>query len=119
MKRVLWISRHQMSQEQLQGLEKAMGEPVELVWWTESVSSIDELRPALEQVDAVAAVLPLELMAQLIQAAGNKPVLRAVGERRLTGRWLDTPNGGREKESQFVYLGWQQVLRVEVEVKPL
>ena len=84
MKKVLWVSRHEMTAEQRADLDRVMG-GAELLPWKETVTDVAQLLPLLEQADAVAAVLPPELLAKLLTLAGNKPVLRAVSERRAAG----------------------------------
>ena len=68
---------------------------------------------------AVAAVLPPELLAKLLTLAGNKPVLRAVSERRATGCIRTLPDGRREQEFAYVHAGWEQLLRMDVRTRRL
>lgn len=110
MKKVLWISRHEMTQEQRSDLDRITG-GAELLLWKETVTDIAKL---LQQADAVAAVLPPELLAELLALAGDKPVLRAVSERKATGRFRTLPDGRREQEFVYVHGGWEQLLRMDV-----
>ena len=119
MKTVLWISRHEMANAQRADLERIMGGAVRLLPWRDTVRDVSALAPAVEQADAVAAVLPLELMARLLRLAEGRPVLQAVSERRPTGRLRGTPEGGSEPEFAFVHRCWQQVVRLELETKIL
>lgn len=119
MKRVLWISRHQMTAEQRSDLERVMGEAVELRPWAETVEDLEDLRPELERADAVAAVLPVELLAELVRLAGKRPVLQAAAVRTPTGRVRTLPDGRREPEFAFAHGGWRQILRLELEVRDL
>lgn len=119
MKRVLWVSRHEMTPEQLADLERVMGGPVELLPWRDTVREAARLVPALKEADAAAVVLPLELLGELLPLAGGKPVLQAVSGREATGRTVTTPDGRREPEFAFVHRGWRQILRLEVETRLL
>ena len=119
MKNVLWISRHEMTDAQRTDLERVMDGPVRLLPWRDTVYDLSALSPAVERSDAVAAVLPLELMARLLRLAGGKPVLQAVSERRPTGKFRKTPEGGSEPEFAFVHRCWQQLVRLELETKIL
>ncbi len=119
MKQVLWISRHQMTETQVNDLARALGDSVELIPWQDTVTELAELLPELRRVDAVAAVLPVRLLAQLVAAADGKPVLQARMARIPTGRTLVLPDGRREAEFQFGYLGWEQILRLELETRQL
>ncbi len=119
MKKVLWISRHQMTEAQFKDLERALGDEVSLLNWTETVTELAALRPWLEQADVVAAVLPPELFSQLLQAARHKPVLQAAAKRVPTGRVYRNANGAAEAEFRFVHAGWQQILKLDMQVKAL
>lgn len=119
MKKVLWVSRHGMSKAQFADLERAMGGAVELVPWRDTVEDASRLAPALAEADAAAVVLPLELLAQFLPLAGGKPVLVAVSGREPTGRLVSTPDGRQEPEFAFVHRGWRQILRLELETRPL
>lgn len=98
MKKVLWVSRHEMTAEQRADLDRVMG-GAELLPWKETVTDVAQLLPLLEQADAVAAVLPPELLAKLLTLAGNKPVLRAVSERRATAAFAHCRMGGASRSS--------------------
>ncbi len=119
MKTVLWISRHEMAMAQLADLERVMGGPVRLLLWRDTVYTLAPLAPLLAECDAVAAVLPPELLRELLRMAGEKPVLRAVSGRRPTDRTLVLPDGRQEPEFAFVHQGWEQILRLEISVRRL
>ncbi len=118
-KTILWISRHEMTGEQLTELEQIMGGPVRLIIWRDTVHKLAALAPAMEGCDAVAAVLPPELWPGLLQLAGDIPVLRAAAERIPTGRVLILPDGRKEMEYIYICRGWEQVLRAEFTVRRL
>lgn len=119
MKRVLWISRHEMTPEQRADLERALGAPVALSVWADTVEDLSQLRPAVDAADAVAAVLPLHLLSGLLDLAGNKPVLRSVARRVDAGGVRVLPDGRTERDFSYVHLGWEQVLRLRVETRRL
>ncbi len=119
MKKVLWISRHTMTDQQLADLETIMGGPVRLVPWQTTVDDPKELLPELEACDAVAAVLPPLQLSQLLKLAGSRPLLRAVMDRVPTGRTVVTASGTEEPEYASVYLGWEQILKVEIVTRRL
>lgn len=113
MKTVLWISRHEMTGPQRADLERVLGGPVWLVAWRETVTELQRLAPLVEASDAVAAVLPPELLGELLRLAGKRPVLRAIAGRVATGRTLTLADGRREPEFDFVHRGWEQILRAD------
>lgn len=118
-KQVLWISRHTMTTAQREDLERIMGGAVCLTTWLDTVTDMEALRPLVEQVDAIAAVLPAEKMSQLLELAESRPVLQAVSERRPTGQWTVLPDGRREPEFAFVHREWRQVLEIWVRTRVL
>lgn len=67
------------------------------------------LAPLVRRADAVAAVLPPELLEKLLALAQGKPVLCAVNQRRATGRFRILPDGRREQEFAYVHGGWEQL----------
>ena len=119
MKRVLWISRHEMTPEQRADLERALGDSVTLSVWADTVEDLAALRPALEAADAVAAVLPLHLLSGLLDMAGDKMVLRSVTRRVVAGRVRTLPDGRTEREFSYVHLYWEQALCLRVETRRL
>lgn len=119
MKRVLWISRHQMTAPQLVDLESVLGDTVELLPWTDTVEHVEKLLPQVEAADAVAAVLPTDLLAHLLSHCNGKPLLQAVAHRVATGTVRTLPDGRQEPEFRFVHGGWQQICRLELETQML
>lgn len=119
MKKVLWISRHEMTTAQLSDLERIMGGTVKLLCWKENVRNVTELMPLIEQADAIAAVLPLQMQANLLKVAEGKPVLQSVAERVLSETERTLEDGRKEREVQFVHKRWEQLLRIDVQTKVL
>ena len=118
-KHVLWISRHTMTAAQRADLERALGGHVELLRWEETVEDVRALMPLIGRADAVAAVLPLDKLAELLWVAGNKPVLVARAGRVPTGRTVLLPDGRQEKEFAFEHRGWWQLLAVNIRERRL
>lgn len=119
MKKVLWVSRHQMTPEQHADLERVMQDQVELLQYKGTLKAVDELRPFLPQVQAIAVVLPLEMIAQLMPLAGDRPVLQSVSQRIPTGRILQLADGRTEEEFAFEHNGWQQIVHLQLQLKML
>ncbi len=115
MKKVLWISRHEMTKDQFDDLTRIAGEPVELTLWQDTVTDIHQLLPTIKEVDVVAAVLPLQLIAELLPFLEGKPLLQAESDRVPTGRILHLQDGRTEQEYAFRHRCWQQVLKLELQ----
>ena len=119
MKKILWISRHQMTDAQFDDLRRCAQDEIELTVWDETVKDLHVLLPLVERADMIAAVLPLDLMAQLVRVAGDKPVLRAVNRRIPTGAVTTLPDGRCEAEYAFEHMCWQRIIRIDVETQCL
>lgn len=112
MKKVLWISRHMLTREQMHGLEKVCGGPVELHWWQENVEDPADLKEVAASAEVIAAVLPLELLAELMVMAGERPVLISLARRKLV------PVEGGEPMALFAHGGWYRIRHLQVELEP-
>ena len=75
-------------------------------------------RPSV-QADAIAAVLPVELLAELVTLADERPVMQSVSGRRFTGRTLHLTDGQTEPEIAFEHLYWQQIVKLELQTRRL
>ena len=104
MKHVLWISRHTMTREQLADLERALNDRVKIHQWPILVRNVADLDWAIEQADAICAVLPIEKLSAILDIAGDRPVL--VSQPR--------PRNGVDDEFTFEHEGWYQMLRIDV-----
>lgn len=119
MKTILWISRHEMTTEQMTDLERIMQDNIQLLCCRDTVNQIETILPLLGQADAIAAVLPLGLMSQLVSHANGKLVMQSVSARVPTGIYRTLPDGRTEQEFQFVHQCWQQIIKLQYEVKTL
>lgn len=120
MKRILWVSRHKMTQGQLDDLKRIYGE-FELVKFDQTVNDIREVVEAGKDCDILAVVLPPALLADLVNPRNNeKPVIRAIASRVETGnKILNSATGKKELEYKFVHVSWEQVLKIEIITKKL
>ncbi|MCR5137665.1 MAG: hypothetical protein K6C12_11370 [Oscillospiraceae bacterium] len=119
MKTVLWISRHTMTDEQFCSLERIAGEPVKLSCWKDTVEELESLADQIREADLIAAVLPLHLMARLLEMAGDKPVLCSCARREPTGRILTLEDGRQEAEYRYLHDGWEQIQELHVRIRKL
>ena len=108
-----------MTPEQLTDLERIMGGRVRLRYWRDTVVRLDVLCPAIKDCDAVAVVLPPEMLPGLLRIAGNIPILWSVSSRVPTGRVVTLYDGRREAEFAYIHRGWEQILRAEFTTRKL
>lgn len=108
MTKVLWFSRHQMSDAQLASLVKKFG-GVDIHQVSKTIQSARELSDEIAECDVLAIVAPIGLQAEFLRLAGEKPVITAVSERVIT-----KAEDGTEDKVEFVFKCWEQLLKVEV-----
>lgn len=104
MKKVLWFSRHEMTATQ----KSALGE-CEILQINRTINSAYELQEEIEQCDVIAIVAPINLQAQFLKLAGDKPVIMAVSERKLVKQ-----EDGQEDKVIFEFVKWERLLKIEV-----
>ena len=105
MTKVLWFSRHAMTQEQ----EAALGTDVTVNQVSKTISSAYELVDEIEEADVIAIVAPINLQQQFLILAAGKPVIMAVSERKLI------PQETGEDKVEFHFVKWEQLDRIIVE----
>ena len=112
MKKVLWVSRHTMTESQFADLQAIYGE-VELVRVDKTISTANELKDDIDNADVIAVVLPIGLLSDVKRLAGTKPVIRAIS-RRERGPEIDG-----ETQYVFVHEYWEQIDKIVVETTRL
>lgn len=103
MTNVLWFSRHEMTAEQLEALKSVCGE-VCINQINRTIKSAYELADEIAAADVVAIVAPINLQAQFLRLAGDKPVIYAVNRRTFD------ENG----KVAFNFERWEQIDKIEV-----
>lgn len=113
-KRILWFSRHNMTDAQIDDLKRIFGE-IEIHHVSTNASSFRDVLEAGKDDDVLAVVLPPALLADLTNPRNNtKPVIRAIANRVATGKQVVNPATGKlEDEFKFVHAGWERVLKIE------
>lgn len=109
MKKMLWFSRHEMSPEQEDDLERIFGE-VEIHQINKTISSAFELKDEIDKMDIIGIVAPINLQSQFLKIAGDKPVISSRNKRIVS-------EDGEKVEFQFD--GWFQIEKVEVITRDL
>ena len=102
-KKVLWFSRHLMSDAQVSDLVSLFG-VIELHGINKTISSAREIADEIEAADIVAVVMPLPLQMEVLKLAKDKPVLICRNHR------VQKEDGTFE----FHHAGWTKLLKVEI-----
>ena len=120
MTKILWLSRHTMTQEQIADLKRIYGE-IEVKTFDQFVSGWKDVVEAGAECDVLAVVLPPAILADLTNPRNNtKPVIRAKANRVPTGNTIVNPATGKEEtEYRFEHAGWEKVVKIEVVVEAL
>jgi len=114
--KILWLSRHDMTTEQLTDLKRIYGEGIEIKHYTDTVNSWKDVAEIGKDCDVFAVVLPPAILADLVNPRNNtKPVIRSIANRVETGNTIINPATGKEeKEFLFVHAGWEKIIKIEV-----
>lgn len=118
--RILWFSRHQLTQEQRNDLQRIYG-AFELIRMSGTINNISEILKTGQdnEVDVYAVVLPTNLLQELIEKT-NLPVIRSCIVRAETGNTIiNSSTGLAEKEYMIAHKHWEQVIRLELITKKL
>lgn len=111
--RVLRLTRHEASPEQVEALRRAFGEDVEVVQVSETVAGAAVVKALVQAhgADVLEAVLPLPLLAEVCdpERGVGVPVIRAVMDREVL------PDGS----VAFRFRAYERVKRVVVDTGPL
>jgi len=103
MKKIVWISRHQLHEENKRILDKAFGNWELVAWIKDTVTPEDLRRLAGEYSDAAfVVVLPPQLLAELLKY--TKEVYRFIVDR-------DVKEDGT---AVFTPVGLEKVVRIEI-----
>lgn len=138
MTKVMWFSRHNMTEDQRSDLERIYGKclitkvttanlpNVHVPFKANVNNSAEELSlPAfkyyLTEFDVVAIVMPLNLQEQVLKVSGIIPIIIAKNNRIAKLDENDSPviNDRGEQEFVFQHAGWFQVLKIEVVTQEL
>lgn len=118
--KILWLSRHNMTNEQLNDLKRIYGEDIEIKHHTDPVKDWKEVVEIGSDCDVLAVVLPVNILMQLTNNYNKKPIIRSITSRTETGKLITNKATGQlEKEFMFVHAGWEQVLKIEIQTMKL
>ena len=116
MKRILWVSRHAMTKEQSDDLERIYGE-VEIIQYDKTVENVKDI--LRNDVDVYAVVLPINLISDLRKNT-TAEIIQSVSGRVSTGKTIISKASGKyESEYVFQHLYWQKIKNFDIETERL
>ncbi len=107
--RILWISRHEMTSEQYNDLERIYGK-VKITQYDKTVTDIKEI--PRNNVDVYAVVLPVNLISDLRKNTESE-IIQSVSGRIFTGK----TTADKESEYVFKHLYWQKIIKFDIETE--
>ena len=107
---ILWISRHEPTDDMITSLSEILGE-VSVVMHKKDIGRVKSLSTILDvhMPDRVVATLPIdmqELLTEELFKRGMQPMLRPVYHHRRTA-------------GEFIFRGYEEVLEVRVRTRPV
>ena len=111
--KILWFSRHQMTIEQYQDLERIYG-AIDVSVIDMTISHADEIKWDIENNDVLAVVAPPELLHEFVNYPGGRPVIVAKSERVLV-----KSEDGTESKVVFKFTGWDLMEEYTIKTRRL
>ena len=118
--RILWVSRHKMTAEQLDSLKKNYGD-IEIINADRTFTNAQEIIDFTENIDVYAVVLPTEILVDLYKLLpADKDLIIPYSKRIPTGKKvLNSSTGDYEAEYMFVHDCCKKVICAEFETEKL
>lgn len=102
--KVLWFSRHEMTELQYQDLERIYGEGLEVTQVNKTIGSVSEIEENIKEHHIIAIVAPVRMQQEIIETAGWRPVISCRNKRILTD----------EGKASFIHDGWFRIRKVDI-----
>jgi len=113
MKKVMWFSRHEMTEDQKNDLIRIFGE-VEINQINKTINTGFELKEEIEASDVIAIVAPINIQEQILRVAKDKPVITATSERIIVKQ-----EDGSEDKVVFKFKNWTRIKKIVVKTEVL
>ena len=106
--KVVWVSRHELNEKNMNILKKAFGDGVEVIQYSDTVKDVRDLVEfaVVNNADAFVVVLPPHLIQQLLSVT-KLPICRFVVEREVR----------EDGEVEFTPIGLERIVRIVVETE--
>jgi len=105
MKRIIWFSRHQMTESQKKDLENVLNDDMlDIKHVSKTIKHVIELKKESEWCDIACMVLPIDMQEDMIKLLNGKPLLISRNHR------IQNKDGRFE----FVHAGWDRLVLVKI-----
>ncbi|NMB30529.1 MAG: hypothetical protein GX988_03700 [Clostridiales bacterium] len=113
--RILWVSRHKMTDEQISSLNKIYGD-FELIMADKTFEKAEDIVNFIDGVDVYAVVLPVVILADLFKLIGREQdLIYSHSQRVPTSKKVINPaTGAYELEYKFQHTKWQRITQLEL-----
>ncbi len=111
MTKILWFSRHQMTEDQIKDLKRIYDDDIAINQINKTISHVSEIKEEIDNADVIAIVASIQLQQEFLQAAGGKPVISCKNK-----RIVDTDDNTKVT---FVFDGWYRIVKIEVVTEDL
>lgn len=107
-KKILWLSRHDLTIEQFSDLQRIYGD-CDIKKVSVQVESAKDVIACGSDCDILAVVLPDRVLQGLVKKT-SKPIIMSVACRMFTGKYIMNPATGKhEKEYMFRHRYWERI----------
>lgn len=121
MNKIIWISRHDMTNSQLDDLKNIFGEELSIYKYDKTISENDDIKKVIAGFDIVAVVLPLEIINEIHKIKSNDVrVIQSISERVMSDEFVvNAATGKSEREYIFVHKYWKEIVDIDLNTKIL
>lgn len=114
--KILWVSRHELTNEQLEDLHRIYGD-FELMQLDKTIKDIKEILQI--KADVYAVVLPINLLIKLKNST-TSDIIQSVSERIVTeNKILNPATNVYEPQYMFKHLYWEKIIKAEIQTEQL
>ncbi len=107
-KKVLWFSRHDLDQDQINDLMRVFGD-VTITKVSKTIDTAFELKDEVADADIIAIVAPINLQQQFLKLAAGKPVIMSMSDRIIT-----KSDDGTEDKVTFKFKNWIRLVKIDI-----
>lgn len=118
-KKILWVSRHDLTEEQLSDLKRIYGDDLSVTKMDKTIKSVEDILNEANDFDVLAVVLPIDLIADLFGKT-DKEIITSKSERVLLETTVyNLSTQKQEAQYKFVHKCWNRYKEVKILMEQL